>query len=213
MLTNNTGFGSGFSYSDQWLAELVTWPVQSGAVLTGLPLRKSVLLALVLLSSKWIKQFIQNFIYRCLGGVSINFNRTFEVYDSWKIKFGHGSCRKVEVSSHEDSASEFCCVGSIFSMKLLGFVSKAIKLLLTFGRSVQEYIAFPSVGQYGKGCGQYIHALTSHSVNKSIVIWAIVKVCTVFQTKLKREQNNQSGKFDKFCGGRHCFCYCFWALV
>ena len=37
----------------------------------------------------------------------------------------------MEVSSQEDSASEFCCVGSIFSMKLLGFVSKAIKLLLT----------------------------------------------------------------------------------
>ena len=37
----------------------------------------------------------------------------------------------MEVSSHEDSASEFCCVASIFSMKLLGFVSKAIKLLLT----------------------------------------------------------------------------------
>ena len=36
----------------------------------------------------------------------------------------------MEVSSHEDSAGEFCCVGSIFSMKLLGFVSKAIKLLL-----------------------------------------------------------------------------------
>ena len=35
------------------------------------------------------------------------------------------------MSSHEDSAGEFCCVGSIFSMKLLGFVSKAIKLLLT----------------------------------------------------------------------------------
>ena len=34
----------------------------------------------------------------------------------------------MEVSSHEDSAG---CVGSIFSMKLLGFVSKAIKLLLT----------------------------------------------------------------------------------
>ena len=33
----------------------------------------------------------------------------------------------MEVSSHEDSASEFCFVGSIFSMKLLGFVSKAIK--------------------------------------------------------------------------------------
>ena len=37
----------------------------------------------------------------------------------------------MEVSSHEDSASEFCCVGFIFSMKLLEFVSKAIKLLLT----------------------------------------------------------------------------------
>ena len=37
----------------------------------------------------------------------------------------------MEVSSHEDSASEFCFVGSIFSMKLLGFVSKTIKLLLT----------------------------------------------------------------------------------
>ena len=40
------------------------------------------------------------------------------------------------MSSHEDAAGEFCCVGSIFSMKLLGFVvevvvSKAIKLLLT----------------------------------------------------------------------------------
>ena len=37
----------------------------------------------------------------------------------------------MEVGSHEGSASEFCCVGSIFSMKLLGFVSKARKLLLT----------------------------------------------------------------------------------
>ena len=37
----------------------------------------------------------------------------------------------MNVSSHEDSVSEFCCVGSIFSMKLLGFVSEAIKVLLT----------------------------------------------------------------------------------
>ena len=37
----------------------------------------------------------------------------------------------MEVSSHEDSAGEFCCVGSILSMKLLRFVSKAINLLLT----------------------------------------------------------------------------------
>ena len=28
----------------------------------------------------------------------------------------------MEMSAHEDSAGEFCCVGSIFSMKLLGFV-------------------------------------------------------------------------------------------
>ena len=35
------------------------------------------------------------------------------------------------MSSHEDSVSEFCCVGTIFSVKLLGFVSKAIKILLT----------------------------------------------------------------------------------
>ena len=34
-------------------------------------------------------------------------------------------------SSHEDSAGEYCCIGSIFSIKLLGFVYKAIKLLLT----------------------------------------------------------------------------------
>ena len=37
----------------------------------------------------------------------------------------------MEVGSHEDSASELCCLGSIFSMKLLGFASEAIKLLLT----------------------------------------------------------------------------------
>ena len=30
----------------------------------------------------------------------------------------------MEVSSHEDSAGEFCCVGSIFSKKLMGFVTK-----------------------------------------------------------------------------------------
>ena len=65
-------------------------------------------------------------------------------------------------------------VQGLFSMKLLGFVSNAIKLLLT-GQSVQEYIALslfrielPLDGQYGKGCGQYIPALTSHSVNNGI---------------------------------------------
>ena len=37
----------------------------------------------------------------------------------------------MHVSSHEDSVGKSCCAGSIFSMKLSGFMSKAIKLLLT----------------------------------------------------------------------------------
>ena len=41
----------------QWLVELFAWPIQSGVVLTRLLVQKSVLLPLVLLSSKWIKQF------------------------------------------------------------------------------------------------------------------------------------------------------------
>ena len=38
----------------------------------------------------------------------------------------------MESSLHEDLVCEFCCVGSIFSMKLLGFVSKATRLTLAF---------------------------------------------------------------------------------
>ena len=52
-------------------------------------------------------------------------------------------------------------------MKLLGFVSKAIKLLLT--ELVGQCRNIP-VGQYGKGCQQYISALTSPTVNKSILL-------------------------------------------
>ena len=37
----------------------------------------------------------------------------------------------MDVCSFEDSAGEFCCAGCTLSMKLLGFTSKAIKLLLT----------------------------------------------------------------------------------
>ena len=37
----------------------------------------------------------------------------------------------MDVSSHEDSAGELCFAGCILSMKLSGFMSKAIKLLLT----------------------------------------------------------------------------------
>ena len=76
----------------------------------------------------------------------------------------------MEVSSHEDSAGEFCCVGFIFSMKMLGFVSKAIKLLLTelIGqcRNILP-LAFSALTSLC--CGKYIRALTSHSANKSII--------------------------------------------
>ena len=37
----------------------------------------------------------------------------------------------MEVNSHEDSADEGCCAGSIFSMKMSKSMIKAIKLLLT----------------------------------------------------------------------------------
>ena len=85
----------------------------------------------------------------------------------------------MEVSSDEDSAGEFCCVGSIFSIKLLGSVSKVIKLLLTElvdqCRNILPLSIFridlPSVGQYGKGRREYIPALTSHSVNKRILLY------------------------------------------
>ena len=64
------------------------------------------------------------------------------------------------MSSHDDTAGEFCCAGSILSMKLLGFMSKAIKLSLTelvgpIGRSIQK-----------KPRAVYIPALTSHPFNK-----------------------------------------------
>ena len=77
------------------------------------------------------------------------------------------------MNSREDSAGEFCCVGSIFSMKMLGFVSKAIKLLLTelVGQCRNILPLAFSVLTDRKGCGQYIPALTSNSVNKSVELW------------------------------------------
>ena len=48
-----------------------------------------------------------------------------------KVEIQSPWTNKVQASSHEESASEICCVGSTFSMKLWGFVCKAIKFLLT----------------------------------------------------------------------------------
>ena len=61
----------------------------------------------------------------------------------------------MEVSSHKDSAGEFCCAGYIFFNKLSGFMSKAIKLLF-----------IKLVGQYRNTLPLTVFALTSlHSVN------------------------------------------------
>ena len=66
----------------------------------------------------------------------------------------------------------FVVYGLFFSMKLLGFVSKAIKLLLTelVGqyRNILPLLTSLLSVNAEKCCGKYIPALTSHSVNKSI---------------------------------------------
>ena len=79
----------------------------------------------------------------------------------------------------------FVVQGLFFSKKLSGFMSKVIKLLLT--ELVGQYRniiapSLPSVGQYRKGRGQYIPALTSQSVNKSIVL--------CFQSRYVKNINN-----------------------
>ena len=69
------------------------------------------------------------------------------------------------MSSYEDAAGELCCAGSIFSMKLVGFMSKVIKLLLTevVGQcGIILSLTFSAL-TFPKDHGQYIPALTSHS--------------------------------------------------
>ena len=78
LLTNNMGF-----YWDSRTVigrtRHVTSPIWSRIDwLTGPKIR---IVGLVLLSSNWIKQFIQNSIYR-LGGANINCNRIFQFYNS-----------------------------------------------------------------------------------------------------------------------------------
>ena len=43
----------------------------------------------------------------------------------------HGSASKVDVNSHKDSIGNLSCEEFIFSLKLLGFMSNSIKLLVT----------------------------------------------------------------------------------
>ena len=82
--------------------------------MTGLPVRRSVLLAQGLLSSRRIKQFTYNFIYCCPGGVNINFNRIFQFIDSSMINLIYPWISRVDVSSRKDAAGEFCCAGFTF---------------------------------------------------------------------------------------------------
>ena len=70
-------------------------------------------------------------------------------------------------------------VQGLFFNEVVG-IRKAIKILLTELVSQCRNIlplAFSALTslrsvKYGKGCGQYIPALTSHSVNKSILLMA-----------------------------------------
>ena len=80
----------------------------------------------------------------------------------------------MDVSSHEGSAGELCCAGFIFRMKLVGFMSKVIKLLLTelvgHCRNILplSFSALSSILSVNteKAAGN-IPALTSHSTDKS----------------------------------------------
>ena len=112
--------------------------------------------------------------YRCLRRINISFNRIFQLADSWKINL---------ISIDQQSRREFtwrfswwvlwCRV--CFFNEIVRVYKQGNKALINWvGRSVQEYIALslflPSVDQYRKGHRQYIPALASHSINKSI--WA-----------------------------------------
>ena len=74
LLTNNTGFGPRFSYSDwQNLSR-----DQSNLKLTGPKIR---IVGLRLAELEMDKTVHLEFIHRCVGGVNINFNRIFQCYD------------------------------------------------------------------------------------------------------------------------------------
>ena len=67
----------------------------------------------------------------------------------------------MHASSHQVLPGKFCCAWTTFSMKLLGFMSKAIKLLLTELVGQCRDILPSAISEYGKGWGQYIPALTN----------------------------------------------------
>ena len=78
----------------------------------------------------------------------------------------------------QDSAGEFLLCRVYFLMKLLGFMSKTIKLLFTELVCQSKNIlplafsalTLPLLACTEKAVGKYSPALTPHSVNKSIVL-------------------------------------------
>ena len=77
-----------------------------------------------------------------------------------------------------------CSLQSASFMKLSEFMSKTIKLLLT-----------ELVGQYGKGRWQYIAALPSHSVSKSIKFTALFLRTYTFVSAVHDTADSQSWNF------------------
>ena len=83
----------------------------------------------------------------------------------------------MDVNSNADLVAEFRCAGSIFSMRLLGFIHKAIKLFLPKLVSQCRNIlplaltVLTSLRRSIQKRTRAIYpALTSHSVNKSIIL-------------------------------------------
>ena len=100
--------------------------VQSEAILTGLPIRKCVLLVGLSFADFETDKTVHLILYLTLSGRSKHqLQKSIWIY--WLIKIDPW-ISKVNVSG---SAKWMHCAGSIFSMKLSRFMGKAIKLLLT----------------------------------------------------------------------------------
>ena len=83
----------------------------------------------------------------------------------------------MDVNSNADLVGEFGCAGSIFSMRLLGFINKAIKLFLP--KLVNQCrnmlpLALTVLASLRRSTQKRMRAiypaLTSHSVNKAIIL-------------------------------------------
>ena len=171
LLTKNTGFGQGFSYSD--------WQNSSRdqSNLETYWLACCSKICIVGLSSAKLEMYktVHLKFYLPLSGRSKHkLQQNISIYWLMKDKFNlHGSAKWTWVHTKIPPQS-FVVQDLFFSMKLFGFMSKALKLSLTelvrqcrnISPLTFSALTSLSVGQYGKYGGQYIPAVTSHSVNK-----------------------------------------------